>query len=64
MDENSSELLMQLSVDELAEVLEEFTGLDLSDEQVLSFRELIQAAGSLDGALRMLSELAPDAEAA
>ena len=64
MDENSNALLLQLSVDELAEVLEEFTGLELNDEQVLSFRELIQAAGSLEVALRMLDELAPDAEAA
>ena len=64
MDENSVDLWMQLSVDELAEVLEEFTGVELSDSQVLSFRQLIQAAGSVDDALAMLSELAPDAEAA
>ena len=64
MDDNSCDLLMQLSVDELAEVLEEVTGLDLNDEQLLSFRELLQTAGSLDGALRLLSELASDAEAA
>jgi hypothetical protein len=64
MEDNSVELLMQLSIDELAEVLEEFTGTELSDEQVASFRQLILAAGSLDGALGLLEELGPSAEAA
>ena len=64
MDENSVELLLQLSVDELAEVLEEFTGVELSDEQVASFRQLIEAAGSLEQALGLLNELGSNAEAA
>lgn len=64
MDENSADLLMQLSVDELAEVLEEFTGAELNDDQVAVFRQLIEAAGSLEGALSLLEELGPDAEAA
>lgn len=64
MDENSVDLLMQLSIDELAEVLEEFTGIEFSDDQVASFRQLIEAAGSLEGALILLDELGPDAQAA
>ena len=64
MDENSVDVLMQLSVDELAEVLEEFTGLEFSDDQVATFRQLIEAAGSLEGALSLLDELGESAEAA
>jgi hypothetical protein len=64
MDDSSIDVLMQLSVDELAEVLEEFTGAEFSDEQVGTFRQLIEVAGSLDGALGLLEELGPSAEAA
>lgn len=64
MDEISSDLLLQLSVDELAEVLEELTGEDFSDAQVESIRQLLQTAGSLEGAFEMLGEVGPASEAA
>lgn len=64
MEEASSELLLQLSIDELAEVLEEFTGVEFSDSQVAGMRKLIEIAGSLDGALALLDQLGPTAEAA
>jgi hypothetical protein len=64
VDEISSDLLLQLSVDELAEVLEELTGEDFSDAQVESIRQLLQTAGSLEGAFEMLGEVGPASEAA
>jgi hypothetical protein len=64
VDEISSELLLQLSVDELAEVLEEFLGIEFSDSQVSGMRQLLQTAGSLQGALELLEKLGPAAEAA
>ncbi|MGN6544621.1 MAG: hypothetical protein ACTHK7_06210 [Aureliella sp.] len=64
MDEISSELLLQLSADELAEVLEELTGEEFSDGQVEVVRQLLQSAGSLEGALELLGEIGPASEAA
>lgn len=64
MDEISSELLLQLSADELAEVLEEFFGIELSDSQVTGMRQLLQTAGSLEGAIAILETLSSSAEAA
>ncbi len=64
MDEITNEVILQLSSDELGEVLEELTGVEFSDEQVLAMRQLIQAAGSLEAALDMLDDLGPSAEAA
>lgn len=64
MDGISSDLLLQLSVDELAEVLEELTGEEFSDDQVEAVRQLLQAAGSLEGAFELLGEIGPTSEAA
>lgn len=64
VDEISSDLLLQLSIDELAEVLEELTGEDFSDAQVEGIRQLLQTAGSLEGAFEMLGEIGPASEAA
>lgn len=64
MDEISSELLLQLSVDELGEVLEEFLGIEFSDTQLSGMRQLIETAGSLEGAVELLEKLGPSAEAA
>jgi hypothetical protein len=64
MDEISSEVLLQLSADELGEVLEEFLGIELSDTQVAGMRQLLQTAGSLEGAIAMLETLSSSAEAA
>ncbi len=64
MDEISSETLLQLTVDELGEVLEELTGAVLNDHQIEVVRQLIETAGSLEAALDMLTDISPDAEAA
>jgi hypothetical protein len=64
MDEVSSEVLLQLSIDELGEVLEEFTGLELSDHQLKAMRQLIEASGSLEAALSVLDQAFPSSEAA
>jgi len=64
VDEISSDLLLQLSTDELAEVLEELTGEEFSDGQVEVVRQMLQAAGSLEGAFELLGEIGPASEAA
>lgn len=64
MEEVSSEVLLQLSIDELGEVLEELTGLELSDKQLLGMRQLIEISGSLEAALAVLDEVYPSSEAA
>ncbi len=64
MEEVSSEVLMQLSIDELGEVLEELTGLELTDKQLAGMRQLIQISGSLEAALAVLDEVYPSSEAA
>ncbi len=64
MDEINSQTLLQLTNDELAEVLEELTGLELSEAQVSALRRVIEAAGSLEAAWDLLNEIGPSAEAA
>ena len=64
VDEISSDLLLQLSTDELAEVLEELTGEEFSDGQVEVVRQMLQTAGSLEGAFELLGEIGPASEAA
>ncbi len=64
MEEVSSEVLLQLSIDELGEVLEELTGMELSDKQLLGMRQLIEISGSLEAALAVLDEVYPSSEAA
>lgn len=64
MDEVSSEVLLQLSLDELGEVLEELTGMELTDKQLMGMRQLIQISGSLEAALAVLDEIYPSSEAA
>lgn len=64
MEEVSSEVLLQLSIDELGEVLEELTGMELSDKQLLGMRQLIELSGSLEAALAVLDEVYPSSEAA
>lgn len=64
MEEVSSEVLLQLSIDELGEVLEELTGMELSDKQLLGMRQLIEISGSLEAALTVLDEIYPRSEAA
>lgn len=64
MEEVSSEVLLQLSIDEFGEVLEELTGMELTDKQLLGMRQLIEISGSLEAALAVLDEIYPSAEAA
>jgi hypothetical protein len=64
MEEVSSEILLQLSIDELGEVLEELTGLELTDKQLMGMRQLIEISGSLEAALAVLDEIYPSSEAA
>lgn len=64
MEEVSSEVLLQLSIDELGEVLEELTGLELTDQQLAGMRQLIEISGSLESALAVLDEIYPSSEAA
>lgn len=64
MEEVSSEVLLQLSIDELGEVLEELTGMELSDKQLMGMRQLIEISGSLEAALAVLDEIYPKSEAA
>lgn len=64
MEEVSSEVLLQLSIDELGEVLEELTGMELTDKQLLGMRQLIEISGSLEAALAVLDEIYPSSEAA
>lgn len=59
MDDVSSETLIQLSPDELAEVLEELTGIEFDDQQVLAIQKLIETAGSLQAALDLLELVSP-----
>lgn len=60
MEDISSETLSQLSLDELAEVLEELTGIEFDDSQAMAIQKLIEAAGSLQAALDMLEQINPD----
>lgn len=64
MEEVSSEVLLQLSIDELGEVLEELTGMELTDKQLMGMRQLIEISGSLEAALAVLDEVYPSSEAA
>ncbi len=64
MEEVSSEVLLQLSIDELGEVLEELTGMELTDKQLVGMRQLIEMTGSLEAALAVLDEIYPTSEAA
>ena len=64
MDQVSSEVLLQLSIDELGEVLEELTGLELTDKQLIGMRQLIEITGSLEATLDVLDEIYPSSEAA
>lgn len=64
MEEVSSEVLLQLSIDELGEVLEELTGMELTDKQLAGMRQLIEISGSLEAALAVLDEVYPASEAA
>jgi hypothetical protein len=57
MDDVSIDTVLQMSDDELAEVLEELTGIELEDQQIAGMRSLIQAAGSLDAALDLLDDM-------
>ncbi len=64
MDEVSIDLLLQMSDDELAEVLEELSGIEFPDDAMPSIRMLLKEAGSVDGVFELLDELDPPAEAA
>lgn len=64
MDEISVDVVLQMSDDELAEVLEEVAGVEFDDSQLPAMRALIRAAGSLEGAIDLLDEYSSGAEAA
>lgn len=64
MDDISIDLLLQMTDDELAEVLEELSGVEFEDAQMAPMRSLIQAAGSLEGALDLLEGLDQESRAA
>jgi hypothetical protein len=51
------DLVEQLSHEELAELLKDEAGLELSEQQVLAIRQFIKIAGDLDSALELVQSV-------
>lgn len=51
------DLVEQLSHEELAELLKDEAGLELSEQQVLAIRQFIRIAGDLDSALELVQSV-------
>lgn len=63
MDISPRELLLQLSLNELAELLRECTSSEISMPQVHAMRRVLEQSADLESAFQVLLQLSPDVSA-